>query len=115
VTTKAREYVSLAGLGDFTHLQKQMREYTTVVRALSAGYSARRASFEARILFSIADVENEFLDLNEIIPHSKGLFPVLWVNLTYDPDRLSQDEITFIEQKFSLELLGVIESEEPFQ
>lgn len=78
-------------------------------------HDERRATFGGRVLLSELDVEEEFLSYEEIRRFSNGTFPVLWLNFTFDPDKVGCEEIQALEDTFSLSLLGEVESEKPFR
>jgi hypothetical protein len=116
VPTKAREYVSVDGLGELQKCQGLLAAMTRLMRErFNSQREDRRATFCARVLLTVADVEEEALSVSEILRFSNGRFPVLWLNLTCDPERVTQAEIDFLEATYSLRLLGEIRSETHFR
>jgi hypothetical protein len=113
MSTSAREYVSMTGLGDLNKCREMMEEYGKSVRKLNS--ESKRASCYARVFTSEADILDECRDVQEIQQHTRGVFPVLWVNLTYDPSLLREEEILALEAQCNLSLLGVVHADWPFR
>lgn len=111
----AREYICLRGIGDpdacsstFAALRDEMR------KTFDSHLATRRVGCFARLFMSAADVEDEGVELDEVLPHSKGRYPVIWTNFTYDPTVVQVDEFKPVEQLFDLQLLGSIEGDGDF-
>ncbi len=111
----AREYVSTRGLGDLVGCRQAMEAFASTVDDLNAGEPESRATFFARVLFSPADMEEECLRPTEVTAITGGVFPCLWVNITFDPDRLPLIEIAPIEALCQLQFLGDVRSEGTFR
>lgn len=114
--TAAREYVSLSGVGDLQLCRQILSDITTEMRnSFDSQKVTRRASFFVRLLLNEHDVEEENLSLDDIINHSKGVFPIVWVKFTFDPEKVDQQEIQQLEQKFSLQLIALFEDNTQFR
>jgi hypothetical protein len=88
-----------------------MGDFGAAVRGLNLEGDRRRVSFFARVLVSDEDIEDEALDPNEVFAVTNRTFPCLWVNITYNPDHVSLQELKEIESRFALCLTGTAESE----
>lgn len=109
--TAAREYVSARGLGDYDVCRQAMDEFATAVRAMNADEATRRVSFFARVLIIEDDIEDELLEPAEILAATGGVLPCLWVNITFDPRRLTVAECDVLEACFELRLTGTAQSD----
>ena len=110
--TAAREYVSLLQLGDFQGCQGLLRQCGDALRGLNPATGPKSVSFSGRILVSENDITDEALDSKVIHSFSKGVFPILWVNITYNPQRLTPESFLSVEQAFSLQLIATAESKQ---
>jgi hypothetical protein len=114
--TKAREYVSVSGMGDLVKIQSMVADITKLVREqFRSQDDERRGTFGGCIIRSEKDLEEEALSYPEIRQFSGGTFPVLWLNFTFDPEKVSSEEVQAFEETFSLRLLGEVESAKPFR
>jgi hypothetical protein len=113
---KAREYVSVEGIGDLTKLHAIMAEIAAVIRERFRSHliGERRATFSCRIMLSEQEVKDDCRSADEFRQFTDGMYPVLWMNLTFDPEKVAVEEIQELEALFSLRLLGEITSDAPF-
>lgn len=111
----AREYLSNEGVGDAEsckHLLESIKR--EMRRTFSAHLESRRAGFQACILRDYDNADDEAVTNDEIDAHCDGTFPVVFVNITFDPERVDSAELTCVEQQFQLCLLGTAESDAKF-
>jgi hypothetical protein len=113
--TKAREYIALNSIGDLAASRGLLDEIESSIRAkFHSNLSDRRASFFCRILSNDEEVEDECLDLASVRQLTNGVFPILWLNITFDPDRVAIAELSSLESALSLAILADGSSERPF-
>jgi hypothetical protein len=95
MATASREYVAHWPAGEWRAAADRL---VTTLRAWNA--AARRVNWDIRWLESVADADEEDVPVAEVV--ARGGFPVAWINLTFDPDRLSTKELAGVEQGFEL-------------
>jgi hypothetical protein len=104
VPTKTAEYVSQIGMGDETVCNAKMNELAVAIRKLNEG--GRAVNFSLGVLHSPEEAEDELVDTPHLHQFTAGVYPVFWMNLTYDPTRLSADQLASWEQQFALRILS---------
>jgi hypothetical protein len=110
--TTARKYLSLSCLGDFQGCRELLRQCWDAVKGLNPPTGPKSVSFFGVILVSEEDITNEALDSKVIHSFSNGVFPILWVNITYNPERVVPEAFRSVEQAFSLQLIATVESKQ---
>jgi hypothetical protein len=68
------------------------------------------ANYHARVVTSPEGLADEDIDVERVTTLSGGRFPLLWLNITYNPDRLPAQQLTAIEQRHQLALLETARS-----
>jgi hypothetical protein len=58
--------------------------------------------YEYIVLKSESDIYDEDLDIDAIKEIHRGIFPYIWINITYETDCFEKNEQTAIEEKFAL-------------
>ncbi|MBC8351958.1 MAG: hypothetical protein H8E66_08205 [Planctomycetes bacterium] len=111
----AREYLSRKGIGELHACEQLLAAVTAAVRGTFDSQSSnRRANFFARIIVDEQESEDERITKDEVETHSKGVYPFLWLNFTYDPTRVRPHEILALELRFGLSLIGTAASDTDF-
>ncbi|MCA9140415.1 MAG: hypothetical protein KDB00_26775 [Planctomycetales bacterium] len=109
----AREYLCKLAIGDHVGCKKVLDEISATIRTTFGSDSGDfRGTFWARVLSSVGECEEEGVSEEELLEHTGGNFPVVFLNFTFDPSRVLQKEIETIDKKFSLSLLGTAEAPE---
>jgi hypothetical protein len=96
----ARLYVAIPCIGDFEQCERVGRELAGVVRERNRPGVV--INYYARTLTREAGIAEENLNPERVQAATGGRFPFLWVNLTYDPDRVGEAELVEIETRFGL-------------
>lgn len=113
---KSREYLSSIGMGSAEDCKALMDSIVETIRSrFDSAKECRRATFLARVLWNKEGWESEGLTDTTIQSHCGDKLPVLFLIVSYDPLRVSADEMTQLESKFELQLFGTAESNADFR
>jgi hypothetical protein len=106
MTTAAIGYVSLQGLGNLQACRETMNALVGEVRGFNASLSKRATNFRVSLMDDPDDAENDGLEPETYLPFTNGVFPMVYFSLTYDPQRLPEQQITDWEKKYDLKVIG---------
>jgi hypothetical protein len=114
MATAFREYVSMRGLGDDAACKEVAHAMTELIK--SANSSRQCMSFFYCVMYSDGDVSDELLEPVTFRKLTRGEYPALWVNLTYDIDNVSVTQLRHLEDKLDLRLFsaGISQKDHPF-
>ena len=95
VTTKLVEYTDSAGLGEAlsSFLSVWIRE-------------KRIVGYQVVTVRSADDMIEHDLDDEAILDESGGVFPVIWINVTFAPDVFDPSDLSALERDYELRLIG---------
>jgi hypothetical protein len=99
----SREYVSLRGLGHRHECEVLRDELLNWTRKQNAIH--QRASIFLRIMLSDEDVEDEVWSeeiIEQIVRLAARRYPFLWLNITYNPETLTESELETVETQYQL-------------
>ncbi|BDA74000.1 hypothetical protein CAL7716_081660 [Calothrix sp. PCC 7716] len=100
VGLSSKEYIAKKSIGDLSESHKQILEIKKYLKNL---YEKNLIiGFEYMVIKSESDIYDEDLDIDAINKISKGLFPCIWINITYETDFFEKNEQKAIEEKFAL-------------
>lgn len=106
--TASREYVSGFWLGDYEACIQFRDAVVADIRALNI--NERVANFHAGVMTSPDDLVDEDVDVQQVTAVTGGRFPLLWLNITYNPERLAEERLQEIEQQHQLTLIATAQS-----
>jgi hypothetical protein len=106
MTTAAIGYVSRQGLGDLEACHEMLNALAGELRGYNAALSERAISFHVSLMRDPDDAENIGLDPERYLPVTDGVFPVVYFSLTYDPQRLPEQQIADWEKRYDLKVTG---------
>lgn len=96
----SKEYIAKKCIGNSEGTYKYMLIIDVFLQKL---YKKEEiVGFEYRILKSTEDVYDEDLDIDGIHEINQGVFPCIWINITYKLDVLTESNLMVIEQKLQL-------------
>jgi hypothetical protein len=104
--TAAIGYVSLRGLGDETACRETMKALIAEVRGFNAIQTSRATNFSVRVISGPADAENIGLSPDQYLNFTSGIYPVVYLSLTYDPKKLHPHRLLEWETQFELKMTG---------
>ena len=97
---KSQEYIAKKSIGDLSESDMEIQEIKKYLKNL---YEKNRiVGFEYIVLKSESDIYDEDLDIDAIKEINQGIFPCIWINITYETDFFEKNEQTAIEEKFAL-------------
>lgn len=100
VGLSSKEYIASISIGDLSESHKQMLEIKKYLKNL---YEKNLIiGFEYMVIKSESDIYDEDLDIDAIRKINQGIFPCIWINITYETNFFEKNEQTAIEEKFSL-------------
>src|SRR5262245_529515 len=114
MSTAFRIYVSMHGLGDKDACVEAMHALTRHINEFNI--ETQRANHWARVFLSDDDVEEEVVEVGVLAKLTGGVYPVLWFNITFDLDRMTDQELRSLEDRFALRLFsaGIMQHNTPF-
>jgi hypothetical protein len=106
--TASREYVGTVGCGDYDACIQARDSVVRDIRQLNTG--ERVANSYARVITSNEDLEDEGIAVEQATAVTGGRFPLLWLNITFDPAKLDPATLRDLEARHSLVLIGTAHS-----
>jgi hypothetical protein len=96
----SKEYIAKKGMAN---LEDSYKHILLIDNYLENVYKKKKITgFEYRILKSVEDIYDEDLDIDAINEINQGIFPCIWINITYKPDVLSESDLMAIEKELLL-------------
>jgi hypothetical protein len=96
----SKEYIAKKGMAN---LEDSYKHILLIDNYLEKVYKEKKITgFEYRILKSVEDIYDEDLDIDAINEINQGIFPCIWINITYKPDVLSESDLMAIEKELLL-------------
>jgi hypothetical protein len=96
----SKEYIAKKGRAN---LEESYKHMVLIGKYLRKVYNQKKITgYEYRILKSVEDIYDEDLDIDAINEINQGIFPCIWINITYKPDVLSESDLMAIEKELLL-------------
>jgi hypothetical protein len=96
----SQEYIAKKSIGDLSESDTEIQDMKKYLKNL---YEKNLiVGFEYIVLKSESDIYDEDLDIDAIKEINQGIFPCIWINITYETDFFEKNEQTAIEEKFTL-------------
>jgi hypothetical protein len=96
----SKEYISKRGLGDVAQCRQTLfdlqQSLNQMVRQNLIG------NFLGSVLHSTDDIFAEDLDEDDVLGITQGVFPAIWLNITFNLDVHRMDIVTDVEDQFML-------------
>jgi hypothetical protein len=83
-----------------------MNALVAEVRGFNTALGARAANFTASVMDDQEDAEKIGIGPELYLPFTGGVFPMVYFSLTYDPEKLSSDQLTDWEKTYDLKVIG---------
>ncbi|GAA1229551.1 hypothetical protein GCM10009665_19990 [Kitasatospora nipponensis] len=106
MATAAVGYASLQGLGSREGCLEALRAMAEVLARVDRDAGGRAANFASMVFGSAETVEDEGIDPEVMHAVTGGTYPVAYLTVSYDPDRLPAVELEALEREFDLRVLG---------
>lgn len=97
-----RTYIAGASTGDRVWCENHLDPIYETLLTWNAGMDRRRCGIKVLVVESADHAYSEFIDLAKVDVVTGGRYPYLYVNVTYDPDRLGAELFDPFEEQFSL-------------
>lgn len=104
-----REYVSCYGIVTPEASIVSLHALKELLDALRQQHPSLR--FRAKLFRKREELEQELLDPQTVLARAGGPLPIIWLNLTYDPNELDYQLFSALEAKCQLVLLGEFHDE----
>ena len=99
-----KEYIASQNIGDRQALVHEMKALHTELKKL---YQEKKiAAFELALLNNSDDISDELLEVDKVLEISKGVFPLLFISLSYQSEQINSDDLVGIENSHHLELVA---------
>jgi hypothetical protein len=108
MSTASREYLSGFKLGNYQACIQLRDAVVAAIQALNE--HGEVANFYARVVNGSDELVDEDVDVQQVNAVTGEQFPLLWLNLTYDPDQLSEKQLEELEQQYQLTLTATARS-----
>lgn len=104
MATACREYVSKLGLGSREDAFRIRDGLAEAIRALNR--ERRVANFHLRVMSSREELDDEDVDPEKAMTVAGNVFPLVWANITYDPQIVTETALRNIEDSYELHVIG---------
>jgi hypothetical protein len=97
-----RVYIPGASIGDSSWCEDNLDPIYDTARSWNLGMDRPRCGVKVLVVETAEHAPSEFIDLAKADAVTGGRYPDLYVNVTYDPDRLEAETFVPFEEQFGL-------------